>query len=234
MTSEKGRSLHGQASEAQEKGDYLIALKLEDEAMVAYQVDNDGAGFAEILAMRLLTLNMMGDKTSDKRYYILASHEANASLDLAELAGEKQQIALAHGALGRALDRAEKFEAAADHFDQTVTILSQTEGGHNRRAVIADFKNHAATSRLAAGKPDQEQVALEALKELEKAGDATEHELGVWKSGGYMRLALGMFKNSKSEEAKKYLDIAETVVRGSEDQKVRLEQIMTMRQKFGL
>ena len=159
MQSEKGRALHQQALTAQEDGDFLSALKLEDEAMVVYQTDNDDAGFAEIQAMRLLTINMLGDKTGDQRYYVLGMHVANASLDLAERAGVKQQIALAHGALGRAMNRAEKFEQAGEHFDKAIEILAQTEGGHNRKAVLADFKNHAATSRMNAGKLDQEQVA---------------------------------------------------------------------------
>ena len=234
MQSEKGRALHQQALDAQEQGDFLVALKLEDEAMVVYQTDNDDAGFAEIQAMRLLTLNMLGDKTGDQRYYVLGMHAANASLDLAERAGVKQQIALAHGALGRAMNRAEKFEEAGAHFDKAIGILAQTEGGHNRKEVLAHFKNHAATSRMNAGKLDQEQVALEALKELGAAGDATDHELKVWKSGSYMRLALGMQKNGKIEEARKYLAQAEEVAKSDEALKVRREQIEIMRKKFGL
>ncbi|MFZ2201797.1 MAG: hypothetical protein WAV56_00180 [Microgenomates group bacterium] len=233
MQSEKGRALHQQALTAQDNGDYLAALKLEDEAMVVYAEEKDDAGFAEIQAMRLLTINMLGDKTGDQRYYVLGMHAAMASLDLAERAGAKQQIALAHGALGRAMDRAEKFEEAGEHFDKAIEILSGTEGGHNRKSVSADFKNHAATSRLNAGQPDQEQVALEALKELEAAGDASDYELKVWKSGGYMRLAHGMHKNGKTEEAKKYLAVAEEIARSDEALKVRREQIARMREKFG-
>ncbi len=234
MQSEKGRALHQQALTAQDNGDYLAALKLEDEAMVTYQTDNDDAGFAEIQAMRLLTINMLGDKTGDQRYYVLGMHAAMASLDLAERAGVKQQVALAHGALGRAMDRAEKFEEAGNHFDQAIETLAATTGGHNRKAVIADFKNHAATSRMMAGKLDQEQVALAALSELEAAGDATDYEFKVWKSGGYMRLAAGMQKNGKIEEAKKYLAQAEEIARSDEALKVRREQIARMREKFGL
>lgn len=233
MRSEKGRGLHQQASDAQEKGDYLTALKLEDEAMVTYQTDDDSAGFAEIQAMRLLTINMLGDKTGDKRYYVLALHSALASLDLAEMASEKDQIALAHGAIGRAMMRIEKFEEAAGHFDKAVGILAETKGEHSRKSVIADFKNHAATSRLSAGKLDQEKNALEALAELDAAGDASDYELKVWKSGGYMRLALGMQVNAKKEEAKKYLEMAEEIAKSDEALKVRREQIEMMRKKFG-
>ncbi|OHA68001.1 MAG: hypothetical protein A3D59_02755 [Candidatus Wildermuthbacteria bacterium RIFCSPHIGHO2_02_FULL_47_17] len=234
MQSEKGRALHQQALDAQEQGDFLVALKLEDEAMVVYQTDNDDAGFAEIQAMRLLTLNMLGDKTGDQRYYVLGMHAANASLDLAERAGVKQQIALAHGAIGRAMERVERFEEAASHFDKAVEILPTTQGKHNRKSVIADFTIHAATNRLLAGKLDQEQVALSALKELEASGDASDYEFKVWKSGGYMGLAAGMHKNGKIEEAKKYLAIAEEIAKSDEALKVRREQIATMRKKFGL
>lgn len=234
MQSEKGRSLHQQALAAQEEGNFLEALKLEDEAMVAYAEDKDDAGFAEIQAMRSLTLNMFGDRTGDKRWYILAAHDTLASLDLAERAGAEEQIALAHGAVGRALDRAEKFEEAAAHFDKAVEILSRIQSKQSRKSVIADFKNHAATSRLSSGKLEFEQVALEALKELEASGDASDYEFKVWKSGGYMRLSLAMYRNGNKEAAKSYLSQAEEIAKSDEALKVRREQIATMHAKLGL
>lgn len=234
MQSEKGRALHQQALDAQEGGDFLKALQLEDEAMLVYAQEKDEVGFAEIFAMRLLTLNHIGDRYDDKRFYVLGAHEAQASLELAEMAGAEEQVALAHGAVGRAMNRADKFEEAAEHFDKAVEILSRTQGPHSRKAVIADFKNQAAANRMNAGKLDQEQVALAALKELEATGDASDYELKVWKSGGYMRLAAGMQKNGKIEEAKKYLAEAEEIARSDEALKVRREQIAMMREKLGL
>ena len=234
VQSEKGRRLHQQALDAQEGGDFLKALQLEDEAMLVYAQEKDEAGFAEIFAMRLLTLNHLGDRHNDKRFYVLGAHEALASLELSEMAGAEEQVALAHGAVGRAMNRAEKFEEAAGHFDKAVEILSRTSGPHSRKAVVADFKGQAATNRLNAGKLDQEQVALAALKELEAAGDASDYEFKVWKSGGYMRLALGMHKNGKIEEAKKYLAQAEEIAKSDVALKVRREQIEKMRQRLGL
>jgi tetratricopeptide (TPR) repeat protein len=234
MRSEKGRMVHKQASESLEGGEYLKALQLTDEAMTIYQTEGDEAGFAEIAAMRMLVLNMFGDRTGDRRYYILAMHTAMASLDLAEMANARAQIALAHGTLGRAMDRAERYLEAGEHFDQAIKILSTTTDEHNRKSVIADFKNHAATSRMNAGKLDQEQVALDALKELEESGDASDYEFKVWKSDGYMRLALAMKLNNKTEEAKKYLDMAEEIAKSDETLKVRREQIAMMREKLHL
>src|SRR3989344_8260442 len=80
MQSENGRRVHGLASQSLEGGDYLKALQLTDEAMTIYQTDGDDAGFAEIQAMRMLVLNMFGDRTGDKKYYVLAMHTAMASL----------------------------------------------------------------------------------------------------------------------------------------------------------
>lgn len=234
MESQRGRQIHERAKAAQEAGKYLEALQLEDEAMMTYHADKDEAGFAEILAMRLLTLNMIGDETGDKKFYTLAMHTALASLELSEKAGAQEQVALAHGAVGRAMDRADKFEMAADHFDKAITILSGTSGRHSRKSVIADFKNHAATSRLTGGKLDQEQIALNALQELDASGDASDYELNVWKSGGYMRLAVGMHKNGKIEEAKKYLAMAEEIANSDEALKVRRDQVNILRQRLGI
>lgn len=218
MKSIKGRELHQKALATQEGGDLLEALRLEDEAMLAYQSDGDQSGFAEIQAMRTLTLNILGDQTGDIVYYILAMHAALASLELAEKAGATEQIGLAHGAVGRTMYRAERYGEAAEHFDKAIE-------GQSRKSVIADFRNHAATSRLANGDLGQEKIALTALTELDAAGDESEHELKVWKSGGLMRLAIGMKKNGKIEEAKKYLAEVERMVAGDDDLKVRQGQV---------
>lgn len=234
MTSTKGRVVHQQALDTLENGDYLKSLQLEDEALLIYENDHDDAGFAEILAMRLLSLNMLGDKTGDKKYYILAMHEAMASLELAEQTNSSQQIALGHAAVGRAMDRAEKYKEAADHFDRAIEELQKTAGGHNRKSVIADFKNHAATSRLRAGDLSQEALAVAALKELELSGDASDHEMKVWKTGGLIRLAIGMNKNGNKVEAKKYLEEAKTIAMDDSSLKVRLEQIEMLQNKIGI
>lgn len=52
----EGRRIHGQAAHAREEGKHLDALKLHDEAMLAYQKDGDQLGLAEVLADRSIVL----------------------------------------------------------------------------------------------------------------------------------------------------------------------------------
>ena len=65
MQSEEGRRIHGLAAQAREDGNHLEALKLSDEAMLAYQKDGDILGFAEVLADRSITLRHLYGETED-------------------------------------------------------------------------------------------------------------------------------------------------------------------------
>lgn len=233
MRSEKGRAIHKLSSEALEKGEYLEALIKTDEAMVVYQEEGDEAGFSEIMAMRLLVLNMFYDKSEFKGYLYLAKHAALASLELAENSNQIAQIALAHGAIGRVMIRLEEYKEAASHFGQTVKILLENKTDHSRNSVIADFKNHEATSRILAGEETAEPDALAAINELQASEDATPYEKDVWLSGAYMRLASGMNKFDKLK-AKEYLTKADEIISANKELVVRKEQIEIMRKKLEL
>src|SRR5258708_11979925 len=51
----EARKIHGLSEQAREQGKTLTALKLNDEAMVAYQEEGDILGFTENLASRVLS-----------------------------------------------------------------------------------------------------------------------------------------------------------------------------------
>ena len=233
MRSEKGRQLHNQSSELLESGDFLGALIKTDEAMIAYQEDSDDAGFSEILAMKVLIFNMYYDKTEYKGYLYIAKHTALLSLELAIQSTMPEQIALAHAAVGRVMDRVGEYQNAAEHFASAVELLSENPSEHSKKSVIADFKNHQASSKLLTGDLSAETDALSAIEELQISDDATPHEKGVWLSGAYMRLAHGMFKTDK-DKANQYLNKAEEIINSDPGLSVRKEQVDIMRKRLGL
>lgn len=233
MRSENGRQLHNQSSELLEGGDFLGALVKTDEAMVSYQEDGDDAGFSEILAMKVLILNNYYDKTEYRGYLYMAKHTALLSLDLAVQSTMPEQIALAHGAVGRVMDRLEEYESASEHFGVAAKLLSENPSDHSKKSVIADFKNHQASSKLLAGDLDAENEALTTIEELKATTDATPHEKGVWLSGAYMRLAHGVCKVNKVK-ANEYLTKAEEIINSDPGLSVRKEQIEIMRKRLGL
>lgn len=233
MRSEKGRQLHNQSSELLESGDFFGALIKTDEAMVVYQEDGDDAGFSEILAMRVLIFNMYYDKTEYKGYLYIAKHTALLSLELAIDSKMPEQIALAHGAVGRVMDRLEEYESASEHFGVAAKLLFENPSDHSKKSVIADFKNHQASSRLLAGDLSAENEALTTIEELKATTDATPHEKGVWLSGAYMRLAHGVYKVDR-DKANGYLMKAEEIINSDPGLSVRKEQIEIMRKRLGL
>lgn len=228
MRSEKGRQIHSEASAQLEQGHYLEALKLTDDALMVYQEEKDADGLAEILVMRTLVVNMIGDHTQDSRLYILARHYALASLELAQGTGSSQQIALAHGALARAYDKEKKYKDAGDNFAKARELLSQSQGEHRRMSVIADFRNHSACSYMMAGDASFEPEALAGLADLESSTDASEYEFLVWKSGGLMRLALAWKLLGNKQKSLDYLARADEVAK-AEALTVRREQLVKLR-----
>lgn len=224
MTSQKGRKIHEQALAVQEKGDFLAALKLEDEAMVVYQEDGDEMGFSEIQAMRTLTYRHLYEQTGYEGYLIKAKHEATASVDLAEQSEDEYSLAIPLVGLGRIMADLTDFSHTAENFQRAVAILEKyPEGRHSRKSVIADYKVHLGVALYCAGDEAALSAAEEALEELGASTDATAYEKGVWLSGGHMKIAEAV-NQVDHEKAVEHLRSAKEIIDSDENLKLRLEQ----------
>lgn len=232
MQSEKGRQIHEQALAAQERGDFLAALKLEDEAMIIYGEDGDEMGFSEIQAMRTLTYRHLYEQTGYEGYLIKAKHEAMASVDLAELSGDEYSLAVPLVGLGRIMADLADFPHAAENFQRAVAILEKyPEGKHSRKAVIADYKVHLAVALYRSGDEAALSAAEEALEELAASTDASTYEKGVWLSGGHMKIAEAT-NPTNHEKALEHLRKAKVIIDSDEKLKLRLEQWNKLEQKL--
>jgi len=224
MTSEKGRKIHEQALAAQERGEFLTALRLEDEAMIVYGEDGDVPGFSEIQAMRTLTYRHLYEQTGYEGYLIKAKHEAMASVALAEFDEDEYSLAIPLVGLGRIMVDLSDYSHAAENFQRAVAILERyPEGKHSRKSVIADYKVHLGVALYRAGDEAALSAAEEALEELEAATDASAYEKGVWLSGGHMKIAEAMNKVNR-EKATEHMRAAKKIIDSDEKLKLRLEQ----------
>ncbi|OGD71735.1 hypothetical protein A3A84_03250 [Candidatus Collierbacteria bacterium RIFCSPLOWO2_01_FULL_50_23] len=224
MKSEKGRSIHQQALDAQEEGKFPEALKLEDEAMIVYQEEGDEAGFAEIQSMRTLTYRHLYDSTGFAGYLIKAKHEAEAGLDLAERSGNESAIAIPLVGVARILYDLGEYSQAAENFGRAVKILeSHPEESHSRKSVIADFSVHMFVSQYRAGDKSALSAAEEALDELANTADASPYEKEVWLSGGHMKIAEAV-NEADHNMAMDHMNLAKKIIDGDEKLKLRLEQ----------
>lgn len=224
VQSEKGRQIHEQALAAQEKGEFLEALKLEDEAMIIYGEDDDGLGFSEIQAMRTLTYRHLYEQTGYEGYLIKAKHEALASVALAEFDGDEYSLAIPLVGLGRIMADLADFPHAAENFQRAVAILEMyPEGRHSRKSVIADYKVYLGVALYRAGDEAALSAAEEALEELAASTDASAYEKGVWLSGGHMKIAEAV-NQADHEKATEHMRMAKKIIDSDEKLKLRLEQ----------
>lgn len=224
MQSKKGRQIHEQALAAQERGDFLAALKLEDEAMIIYGEDSDEMGFSEIQAMRTLTYRLLYEQTGYEGYLIKAKHEATASVELAERSEDEYSLAVPLVGLGRIMADLSDFPHAAENFQRAVAILEKyPEGRHSRKSVIADYKVHLGVALYRSGDEAALSAAEEALEELAASTDASAYEKGVWLSGGHMKIAEAV-NQVDHEKAVEHLRTAKKIIDSDEKLKLRLEQ----------
>ena len=224
MESNKGREIHSRALAAQEKGDLLMALQLEDEAMIVYQRDNDALGFSEIQAMRFLTLRHLYDQTGYRGYLLLAKHYAQVGVEIATESGSEDDKALPMGTLAKTHELLGDYKGAVETYSKVVDLLQRhPDFRHSRKSVIADFKVDLYTAAYQSGDKGALEMSLSALKELEQSTDASEIEMKTWLSGGYMRIA-SMLKNDNLDLSRKYLEAARATIDGDDRLRLRRSQ----------
>ncbi len=237
----EGRRIHGLAAEARESGNHLEALKLEDEAMLAYQRDGDIAGFAEVLADRSLVLRHLHDDTGDRSFLILAGQELVAAVEITRNTGNRSALAIPLYNLAKNQEDSGNFEDALKSYRETLEIMeTNPPETHNRHSILADMKIHMITVEYLVGDKTALERALKALEELENIPTASgEPEIGteskynkdVWVSGGYMRLAY-ILKDEDPARANEYLQKAKEVIDSNPELTIRLSQWEKLAKQF--
>lgn len=219
----EGRRIHGLAAHQREAGNHLEALKLYDEAILAYQKDSDILGLAEVFADRAIIYRHLFDQTDDKNFLIIAKHEMMASLEMVEKSGNKSALAIPYFQLANVQRELGELTDAKNSYQKA--IENQTDNPaleHNRPAVLADMKAHLATIEYQLGDKAALERALTTLSELEQTDEA-KYNKDVWLSGGYMKLAEAI-KEDDLKKAQEYLNKAKEIIDANPDLKLRKEQ----------
>lgn len=218
-----GRKLHGQAAHAREDGDHLKALQILDEAMLAYQKDEDILGLAEVIADRSIVLRHLYGETGDKNFLLEAKGEMEASVEIAKASGNKEALALPLFNLAKVQEDLGELQAAIQTYTEAAQNMeSNPPTNHNRPAVLADMKVHLSTCEYRAGDKDALMRAEQALSEIE-ASDEVKYNKDVWMSGAHMRIA-DMLREDNPEKAKEHLQNAKDTIDANPDLKLRKTQ----------
>ncbi len=229
----KGRKLHSKALGAREKGNFKESLSLNDQALFAYDTDNDSHGFAEGLANRSVTLRVYANlHKNSRRILTFAKYEMIGSVEIARESGDKKALAMPLYNLAQLQEDLDEFDAAVKTYREAIdNIINNPPDKHNRLSVVANMKVHMTTCEYKAGDKSALARAEKALKDLENSEEESKYNKDVWVSGGYMRLAHALIDSNK-DQANIYLQKAKEIIDSNKDLTLRNEQWQMLAKSF--
>lgn len=225
MTSTEGRKLHGLAEQARENGDFLKALELTDQAMIAYQKDGDQLGFAEIQASRFLTLRHLFEQTEDQNYLILAKYSAEASVELAKKSNDPKAVAIPAFNLAKAEETLGQLTEAVANYQKALDNMAKnppSEHSGARLAILADMKIHLLVCQYKTGNKEVINELDQTISQLFTT-EEEKYNQDVWLSGAHLKMA-EILKNDNLEKAKAHLQKAKEIIDSNPDLKLRKAQ----------
>jgi tetratricopeptide (TPR) repeat protein len=223
--SSEGRRLHAVAEETRERGDFAKALDLINQAIFAYQKDNDLLGLSEVLASQEITFKHLYRRTADPVFLILEKHAGLSAIGVAESSGQKEALALPYFNLGKFYAESKEYTEAAEFFRKALENLHTTPNErHGRPAVMADIAAHLAAAEYHSGDASALERMQLAISDLEKADEPDDYKKHVWLSGAHLRVAM-MVKDDDNELAKKHVEAARKIIESDERLVLRKEQL---------
>ncbi|MDO8619326.1 MAG: hypothetical protein Q7R49_05285 [Candidatus Daviesbacteria bacterium] len=225
------RQIHKRAEETRENSDFTEALKLTDEATVAYQSEGDSLGLSEVQSSRTITLRHLYENTQDKNYLVIAKYTAQAAVEIAKVSGLKGSLAIPYFNLAKIQEELDETEQAVISYQNALdNIVNNPQNEHNRPGVIADFKIHLYTCAYKTGDKSAREKAEQALTDL-MASDEKKYNKDVWVSGAHMKIA-AMLQVDDISAAQEHLQKARKVIEGNPDLKLRQKQWEKLSQTF--
>jgi len=222
---QSAQEVHAKAEHAREAGEFLEALRLSDEALLAYQTEKNVLGIGDILASRSITFRLLWEQTNDQTFLILAKHEVMAGVEIAR-AGEKADVIMPLFRLGQVQDELGEFKDAVKSYSEAIEIFGvNPPKEHNRKGVLADMQVRLGVSQYRNGDKSALSKILEAIKDLEESDEKTvsKYNYDVWLSGAHMKVG-EILKSDDPEEARKHLKVAKEIIDGNSDLKLRKRQ----------
>ena len=217
-------SIHSQAEQEREKGNFNEALKLYKEVIAAYQEAKNYAGVVETLQGEFLTYKHLFLKTNEISYAEKGRQSVEESLKLAQQNGLPTAFCYFH--LGEASMLFKDYKKASSLYENA--LKDYKEGPH-----IGDFRYHFGESLYRTGQKEEGKAAmLTGLREVqEKAGELGLFIKSVWESGCRLRLAeLLMYDNP--QEAAIHLSEAKKIIEADPRLILRKSKLETLMQEM--
>ncbi len=228
----QGRQLHGEAAKARESGNFVEALKLLDQALIAYQEAGDKLGFSEAISDRSITLRHLSQQTNDNDYLKLAESEMKAAIEIAQGSGNSEALSIPLFNLAQTQEDLGKYDEAIKNYQESISKTSAGTPGaeissyspaQNRPAYLANMKTHLAHAEYKNGNKKALEEMEQAIKDLENSEEPDFYSKNVWLSGSYMRTT-DMLKDDDPQKAKEYLQKAKEIIDSDERLTLRKKQ----------
>lgn len=218
------KSLHHQAENARETGNFDKALELADLAEKAYQAKGNQAGVAEVYASKSITYRLKGDLKK-------AKEAATKSVEIANASGKKEALAIPLFNLAKVQEALGDINEAVNSYKQAYDNITQNPPQeHNRPTVVADVQLHLAVAQYKTGDKSALVRAQSALADLEVA-EEEKYNKDVWLSGAHMHMA-EMLKEDNSDSARDHLERAREIIEANPDLKIRHTQWQKLSESF--
>lgn len=219
--------LHVKAEVARENDELIKALTLIEEALVAYQKEEDYEGFSQALQSRVLTYKHLFLLTKDSVFAILAKKDAESSLEITQKHNIIARIGSCYFRLGEVAVLFKDYKLAIENYQKA---LDNYSGSNSEKG---DYRYHlgSALGKLGALERAKETMLKGLLEIQENKGEVDSFLTHVWESGCYMRLA-ELLKKSEPEQAKKYLKEAEKIINFDKKLVIRKRQYEELVNEF--
>lgn len=201
----KAEQLHADAIQAREKEqDFLKALQLSSEALIAYGEEGNSEGFAGIAGTMQNIYQHLYEQTENRDYLIFSLSTAEAAVKLAD-ERDFAEKSLPYRDLAKANEKLGEYATAVENYQKALKF--EDSPSLARPGVKSDIKAHLGFAMIMSGDKETGVSTLnEAIAELEADTEANKYEHDVWLSGAYMRKA-GALKDTESfQKAKQIID----------------------------
>jgi tetratricopeptide (TPR) repeat protein len=221
-------SFHSQAEIAREEDKHHEALQLIEAALVEYQLTKDYAGFAQALQSRCLTYKHLFLLHNDQVFALLAQHDAQASLAIAQLHDLKTSLGSSYFRLGEIAMLFDDYDQAVKYYQQALTNY------HGTNCEKGDYQYHLGEALYRLGqKAEGKRELTQGLQAIQTNAHEVDGFLAhVWESGAHLRLA-ELLKTDEPAEARQHLATAEQIINADPKLIIRKRQLKNLRGDFG-
>lgn len=194
-SSDPARSIHGLAEDARRRSHFNKALELIDQALIAYQKEQDVLGFAEALSSKVITLRQLYAQTENSNYLILAKHTADSAVEIARQSGNKQALSLPLEKLAWVYADMRDYNQATSTYKEAIENMEKNPFPlHDRPAYIDQMKAKYELYLYLSGKKEGAKEAERLADKIMGEKDPSTQDKEIWSVISYQGIAEAVLK----------------------------------------